>query len=44
MKKLKASVNDNGREMQKVMEWNSKYGEIKEKKRKKGAVNMQMYV
>lgn len=44
MKKLKASVNDNGREMQKVMEWNSKYGEITEKKRSKGAVNMQMYV
>ena len=44
MKKLKASVNDNGREMQKVMEWNVKYGEIKEKKRSKGAVNMQMYV
>lgn len=33
MKKLKSSVNDNGREMQKVVEWNSKYGEIKRKKK-----------
>jgi len=33
MLKLKSSVNDNGKEMQKVVEWNSKYGEIKRKKR-----------
>jgi len=29
MKKLKASVDDNGRELQKVNEWNKKYGEFK---------------
>ena len=40
-KKLKASVNDNGREMTKVIDWNAKYGEIKDRKKKnKIAVNM----
>jgi hypothetical protein len=47
MKKLKASVNDNGRELQKVVEWNNKYGEFK-RKPGKGAGNkpahMTMYV
>ena len=37
MKKLKASVNDNGRELQKVVEWNSKYGEVKRKPKKPSA-------
>jgi SpoVK/Ycf46/Vps4 family AAA+-type ATPase len=31
MKRLKASVDDSGREMQKVTEWNEKYGEFKKK-------------
>ena len=47
MKKLKASVNDNGSEMKKVMEWNSKYGEISSsaaKSRKSNQQHMQMYV
>jgi hypothetical protein len=47
MKKLKASVNDNGSEMKKVMEWNSKYGEISSsaaKSRKSNQLHMQMYV
>jgi hypothetical protein len=47
MRKLKASVNDNGRELQKVVEWNNKYGEFK-RKPGKGAGNkpahMTMYV
>ena len=45
MKKLKASVNDNGRELQKVVEWNSKYGEIKRKPKKPPASSLlTMYV
>jgi hypothetical protein len=28
MQKLKASVHDSGRELQKVIEWNDKYGEV----------------
>lgn len=48
MKKLKASVNDNGRELQKVVEWNNKYGEFKRRGGKSGAgtrpAHMTMYV
>jgi SpoVK/Ycf46/Vps4 family AAA+-type ATPase len=45
MKKLKASVNDNGRELQKVVEWNNKYGEFKRKGSKtSGTAHMTMYV
>jgi SpoVK/Ycf46/Vps4 family AAA+-type ATPase len=46
MKKLKASVNDNSRELQKVVEWNNKYGEFKRKPPKGTAGNphMTMYV
>ena len=44
MKKLKASVNDSGRELQKVMEWNSKYGEMKNKQRTRSDIAMQMYI
>ena len=44
MKKLKASVNNNGRELQKVIEWNSKYGEVKNKKRDRSEIAMQMYI
>ena len=45
-KKLKASVNDNSRELQKVMEWNEKYGEMKEtsKGRSRNQVSMSMYI
>lgn len=46
MKKLKASVDDNGRELQKVVEWNSKYGEFKRKAKKSSGSNahLSMYV
>jgi len=44
MKKLKSSVNDNGREMQKVVEWNSKYGEIKRKKKPMFSQATSLYV
>ncbi len=44
MTKLKASVNDSGRELQKVIEWNSKYGETKNKQRSRRDVAMQMYI
>jgi SpoVK/Ycf46/Vps4 family AAA+-type ATPase len=45
MKKLKASVNDNGRELQKVVDWNNKYGEFKRKGSKaSSAAQMTMYV
>lgn len=47
MKKLKASVNDNGRELQKVVEWNNKYGEFKRKAPKSSgssSAHMTMYV
>ncbi len=40
MKKLKSSINDNGREIAKVIEWNSKYGEIKRSKKKNMHVNL----
>lgn len=42
-KKLKASVADNGREIQKVSEWNEKYGEVK-KSKKKEVVMSGMYI
>ena len=32
--KLSASVNERGREIGKVIEWNEQYGEIKKKKKK----------
>ena len=34
LSKLSASVNERGREMSKVIDWNEQYGEIKKKKRK----------
>lgn len=40
MKKLKASVSDNGREMAKVIEWNAKYGEIKKSKKQTSSLNL----
>ena len=33
--KLSASVNERGREIGKVIDWNEQYGEIKKKKKKK---------
>jgi SpoVK/Ycf46/Vps4 family AAA+-type ATPase len=33
MRKLKASVDDNGRELQKVNDWNDKYGEFRRKRK-----------
>lgn len=46
MKKLKASVDDNGRELQKVVEWNHKYGEFKRKPKKSSgsSAHLSMYV
>ena len=44
MLKLKSSVNDNGKEMQKVVEWNNKYGEIKRKKRQSFSQTTSIYV
>jgi hypothetical protein len=43
MQKLKASVHDSGRELQKVVEWNDKYGEVKRKKKTKHT-NISMYI
>jgi SpoVK/Ycf46/Vps4 family AAA+-type ATPase len=43
MKKLKASVNESGKEMSKVVEWNDKYGEIK-RKSKKDLSHLSMYI
>ena len=42
MRKLKASVDETGREAGKVAEWNEKYGEVKRKKSR--ARNLSMYV
>ncbi len=33
LKKMKASVDEDGRELQRVLEWNEKYGELKKNKR-----------
>ncbi len=45
MQKLKASVDDSGREMSKVVEWNEKYGEIKKKNDRRGsATHFSMYI
>ena len=44
MKKLTSSVDDNGREMQKVVEWNEKYGEIRRPNRKKKTSHLAMYI
>ena len=46
IKKLKASVNDNSRELQKVVDWNNKYGEFKRKATKPSSstAHMTMYV
>jgi len=41
--KLKASVDDQGREMQKVQEWNDKYGEVKQTKRR-SKPHVSMYI
>jgi hypothetical protein len=47
-KKLKASVDDNGRELQKVMDWNDKYGEVKKsaasKRSSKAGSHMSLYI
>jgi ATP-dependent 26S proteasome regulatory subunit len=43
LKKLKASVDDAGREMQKVVEWNEKYGEVKRKTKRRPA-QLSMYI
>jgi SpoVK/Ycf46/Vps4 family AAA+-type ATPase len=43
MQKLKASVHDSGRELQKVIEWNDKYAEGKRKKKTKHT-NISMYI
>jgi SpoVK/Ycf46/Vps4 family AAA+-type ATPase len=42
MKKLKASVNENSRELQKVNEWNEKYGEIRRTRSRQQHLNMYM--
>lgn len=46
MKKMKASVDDNGRELQKVVEWNEKFGEIKKSSRRqnKASSSLSMYM
>ena len=44
MKKLTSSVDENGREMQKVVEWNDKYGEIRRPNRKKKTSHLAMYI
>ena len=48
MRKLKASVSDNSRELQKVIEWNEKYGEVKRRngkgRRGAGAAPLSIYV
>jgi ATPase family AAA domain-containing protein 1 len=44
MKKLKASVSDNSRELQKVIDWNEKYGEVKRAKSKKPSSLQNMYI
>ena len=45
MQKLKASVDESGRELQRVVEWNEKYGEMKRSSsnRRKGP-NLSMYI
>jgi ATPase family AAA domain-containing protein 1 len=41
IRKLKASVSEHSRELQKIEEWNDKYGEIKnDKKKRRSAVSM----
>jgi len=44
MRKLKASVAENSRELQKVIEWNDKYGELKKKKEANRGARMSMYI
>jgi SpoVK/Ycf46/Vps4 family AAA+-type ATPase len=47
LRKLKASVDDTGREMGKVLEWNEKYGEVKRKNRKRSDMKqaqLNMYI
>lgn len=44
MKKLKASVDESGRELQKVAQWNDKYGEIKRKSTRKSTAYLSMYL
>ncbi len=44
IKKLKASVDEGGRELQKVLEWNEKYGEVKRKGKSKGGTHMSLYI
>lgn len=44
MRKLKASVNNDGKELQKVVEWNSKYGEFKRKPKGVNNAHLSMYV
>lgn len=40
MQKLKASVSENSRELEKVVEWNERYGEIKRSRRSPQSLNM----
>jgi SpoVK/Ycf46/Vps4 family AAA+-type ATPase len=46
MRKLKASVDENGKELEKVQEWNDKYGEVKRSggKKKKSTSHLSMYI
>ena len=43
-RKLKASVAENGRELQRVVEWNERYGEVKKAKKKTDGVGSAMYI
>jgi len=44
IKKLTSSVDENGREMQKVVEWNEKYGELRRPSKRKKTSHLTMYI
>jgi SpoVK/Ycf46/Vps4 family AAA+-type ATPase len=44
MKKLKSSIAETGKELQKVIEWNEKYGEMKRKKKSNLSNAFSMYM
>jgi SpoVK/Ycf46/Vps4 family AAA+-type ATPase len=44
VKKLKSSIAETGKELQKVIEWNEKYGEMKRKKKANLANTFSMYM
>ena len=44
MRKLKASVNENGKEIEKVRDWNEKYGEVKTEKKRAQFSHLSMYI